>query len=108
MADRRQTVNPDGSIVVHWRGSLDLRVSLRDASGAAILVSGRTYVFEIAGLLRVPVLHLSTTQLQVLLTRAQVRLIGRTPREYALIDETGEPVVVLDGTISVRGYRDEP
>lgn len=108
MADQRQTVRDDGSIGVHGRSSLDLVVSIRDGSGQPVDVTGRSYFFEVAGLFRVPLQAVDQSSLRVLLTRDQVELIGPVRREFALIDETEQPLVIWSSTIQQIGFKGAP
>ncbi|MBD8734881.1 hypothetical protein [Sphingomonas sp. CFBP 13706] len=100
----------NSSIVIHGReGYTALIKSIVD--GSVIDLSAATVYFEIPSVnlrARLPADPVETTSLRLTLERSEVEKLSTSPSEFAIIDETGLPVVIKSGTIQRNGYKGEP
>jgi len=112
MANHTVTEN---SITVHGRGSLVLPFKMNDAQGNQINISTMPLFFEIDGIsLREALVFDPADPLgrRIMLERAQVELLGSSPLNFAVIDETEAAQdiynVIWTGTITATGYKGAP
>jgi bifunctional DNA-binding transcriptional regulator/antitoxin component of YhaV-PrlF toxin-antitoxin module len=118
-----QTITAD-TITVHGRGSLVLPYKVRDASGTQIDISDWVVFFEVDGLsFEVGGVSGSFREqlvsdpndplgLRIILERAQIAQLTKTPMRFAVIDETDSASdifrVLWAGTIKREGYIGAP
>lgn len=100
----------ESTITIHGReGYTALIKSIVDEK--IVDLSGATVYFEApaAGIrMLLPADPEETTSLRLTLTRADVEKLPTVANNYAIIDETGLPVVIKRGSIMRDGYRGEP
>lgn len=111
-----QTITAD-TITVHGRGSLVLPYKVKDASGTQINISSWVVFFEVDGLAE-PIREQLVSDpndalgLRIVLERAQIAMLSKTPMRFAVIDETNIaqdlPNVLWEGTINRSGYLGAP
>lgn len=103
------------TITVHGRGSLVLPFKIRAQNGDQIDISAMPLYFEVDGVsIREP---LETDPddalgLRIVLERTQIQLLGTTPLEFVVVDETDAAndiyEVLWAGTITRKGYKGNP